>query len=237
MTLSPLAIYDLTVSYGQNDLALDHVSWSVPEGQISAIIGPNGAGKSTLLKAALDLIPVQKGTVKFAGNKHQDVAYMAQLNDIDLDFPITVREVVKMGLYGKLNWWQRLKNADNAAVTQALEQVEMLDYASRQIGQLSGGQRRRVFLARCLVQDADLILMDEPFAGVDVKAQDIILKTLKSLKNKGKTLVIVHHDLNTVAQIFDHVLILNKEVIAHGTPKKTMTKAILQRTYGGAIIV
>ncbi len=242
---TPLHIEGVNVTYAAQDTpALNDVTWTPPQGQLSAIIGPNGAGKSTLLKATLGLIPINSGVVHFWGaplndqgnNQRARTAYMAQLNDIDWDFPISVLDVVKMGLYASVPWYKRLTKAHTARAMDALTAVQMQDLGARQIGQLSGGQRRRVFLARCLAQNADLIFMDEPFAGVDVKAGAIILNVLRDLKAAGKTIIVVHHDLNTVKSVFDHVLILNKAAVASGVPKDVMTKDTLSRAYGGSLI-
>jgi manganese/zinc/iron transport system ATP- binding protein len=235
---APLAVRGLTVSYGDVP-ALFSVDADVAPGAMTAIVGPNGAGKSTLLKAALGLIPRLSGEVAIFGQPfarvRDRVAYVPQRASIDWDFPARVCDVVAMGLYAELGLLRRLGSAQRARIADALARVGMADFAERQIGALSGGQQQRVFLARALVQGADLYLLDEPFAGVDAATEAAIVGVLKTLQAEGKTIVVVHHDLSTVPGYFDHVLLLNRQVIAQGPVAATFTRANLEETYGGRL--
>lgn len=195
-----IEVEDLTVAYHHNPVLWD-IDLTIPEGVICAIVGPNGAGKSTLLKAILDLIPVSSGSVEFYGKSlkqmRREVAYVPQRSEVDWDFPTTVLDVVMMGSYGKLGWIKKPGRSEREAAFVALKKVGMTEFADRQISELSGGQKQRTFIARALVQDASLLLMDEPFAGVDAATEQAILAVLRELQQQGKTLVIVHHDLLT----------------------------------------
>ncbi len=233
-----LAIDDLTVAYDQKPAIWD-IDLEVPQGALMAIVGPNGAGKSTLIKAALNLIPRAAGSVLFHGlpyeaARHQ-VAYVPQRGSVDWDFPTSVLDVVTMGLYGKLGWLRRPGRREREAALAALEQVELADYAGRQISQLSGGQQQRTFLARALVQDAQIYFMDEPFAAVDAVTEKAIVTILRALNRRGRTVLVVHHDLQTVAEYFDWVTLLNVEVIASGPTCEVFTLGNLQKTYGGRV--
>ena len=233
-----LTIDDLTVAYDQKPAIWD-IDLNVPQGALMAIVGPNGAGKSTLIKAALNLIPRAAGTALFHGlpyeaARHQ-VAYVPQRGSVDWDFPTSVLDVVTMGLYGKLGWLRRPGRRERRAAMAALEQVELADYAGRQISQLSGGQQQRTFLARALVQDAQIYFMDEPFAAVDAVTEEAIVNILRALNKRGRTVLVVHHDLQTVAEYFDWVTLLNVEVIASGPTCEVFTLDNLQRTYGGRV--
>ena len=233
-----LEIDDLTVAYNSRPAIWD-IDLQVPEGVLMAIIGPNGAGKSTLIKAALKLIPRAAGTVQFYGQPYEQVrslvGYVPQRGSVDWDFPTTVLDVVTMGLYGRLGWIRRSGHKERMAAMYALEQVGMHDFAERQISQLSGGQQQRTFLARALVQDARIYLMDEPFAAVDAVTERAIITILRELRAGGKTVVVVHHDLQTASEYFDWVTLLNVEVVASGPIAETFTADNLRQTYGGRV--
>ncbi len=238
MTPPPLAIEDLTVAYHRKPVLWD-VDYRCPHGALVGILGPNGAGKSTLLKASLDLLPRATGTVRFFGRPLAEVrrriAYVPQRESVDWDFPVDALGVVCMGLYGEAGWFRPLTRAQRARALVALEQVGMGDCARRQIRQLSGGQQQRVFLARALVQEADLYLMDEPFAGVDAATEQAILVLLRGLRARGATVLVVHHDLQTVRSYFDEILLLNLRVIGAGPTRDLFTEENLRRTYGGRL--
>ncbi len=235
---SPLAVSGLTVAYDRKPV-LWNASFQAPEGELTAIVGPNGAGKSTFLKAALGLIPKLSGDVSVYGrdmaSARGDIAYVPQRSSVDWDFPATALDVVTMGLYRKIGWlrWPGRKDKEIARAKLAL--VGMEAFADRQIGQLSGGQQQRVFLARALAQDARVYLMDEPFAGVDAATERAIVDVLKQLLSEGKTVLVVHHDLETVPIYFSHVLFLNGGTIASGPVADTFTAENLQKTYGGRL--
>ena len=233
--------HGLTVSYGVH-LALWNVSTQIPAGQISGIIGPNGAGKSTLLKAILGMVPTLSGEIEVTGATEQEgkqdqclaseIGYVPQRNCVDWDFPITVLDLVLMGTYGRLKWFQRPGEKERADARAALIEVQMQEFADRQIGQLSGGQQQRVFLARAFVQQPSIYLLDEPFAGVDATTEKIIMDILYGLRDKGKTVSLVHHDLTTVNSYFDHIILLNKQLVASGPTQSTYTSENIQATYG-----
>lgn len=220
--------------------ALNNISFSVDGPSITGVIGPNGAGKSTLLKSIVEIIPHQ-GKVEIAQKASkkqlQKVAYVEQKSAIDFTFPITVSECVSLGLYPKLGIFKRMKTADWEKVQQALATLGIEDLAKRQISELSGGQFQRVLLARCLVQQAEYIFLDEPFVGIDAVSEDIIMATLQDLKMNGKTILIVHHDLSKVRDYFDHLIILDKELIATGKTADVFTKPNLVKAYGDTIFV
>ena len=206
---------------------------------MTAIVGPNGAGKSSLLKAMMGLTPIAGGYVKFFDKNLEEardkISYMPQKESVDWDFPITVEEVVMMGRYKKLGLFKKERDADKLMVKSCLEKVGLQAFAQRQISQLSGGQQQRVFLARALAQDSELFIMDEPFAGVDVATEELILAVLRSMKNSGKTIIVVHHDLQSVAEHFDYAILLNTRKIASGPVTEVLTEPILQATYGGKL--
>ncbi len=240
--LSPLpaafAVERLTVSYG-DQLALWNLSLALPMGSLTAIVGPNGAGKSTLLKASLGLLPTLHGGARFFGEPlsrvRQRVAYVPQRQQVDWDFPVTVGDVVAMGRYGRLPWWRRPRAVDRDAVDRALAQVDLTALRRRPIGALSGGQQQRVFLARALAQEAELYLMDEPFAGVDAATERHIVALLHQLRDAGATVVCVHHDLATAATYFDDAVLLNRTLRGYGPVATTLTTAQLQDTYSGRL--
>ncbi|MXV39201.1 ATP-binding cassette domain-containing protein [Flavobacteriaceae bacterium Ap0902] len=230
-----IQIDDLTVSYHQKPVLWD-IDLVVPQGILMAIVGPNGAGKSTLIKSILGIVPPLAGTVTVLGKSYKEnkkkIAYVPQRGSVDWDFPVTVLDVVMMGTYGSLGWFSRAGKKEKEASIEALKKVSMLDYKDRQISQLSGGQQQRVFLARALVQEAEVYLMDEPFQGVDATTELAIIKLLKTLKQEGKTVVVVHHDLDTVPEYFDWVTLLNIKVLASGEVNETFTTENLQKAYG-----
>lgn len=238
VTDTSLEVRGLTVSYGEKP-AVFSVDATFPAQSMSAIIGPNGAGKSTLLKASLGVIPHLSGEVFVFGqpiDRARDrIAYVPQRASVDWDFPTTVMDVVQMGLYRKVGLLGRLTGALATKALDCLDRVGMADFADRQIGQLSGGQQQRVFLARALAQDADLYLLDEPFAGVDAATERAIIDVLKRLKADGKAIVAVHHDLSTVRDYFDHVFMINVRAIAEGPVATAFNADTLQATYGGRL--
>lgn len=235
---SPLAVRGLTVSYGQTP-AIFSVDMTVRAGAMTAIVGPNGAGKSTLLKAALQVIKPLAGTVSVFGaplaQMRDRIAYVPQRASVDWDFPTRVIDVVLMGMYGQLGLLGRVRSKHRRQAMDALDRVGMSDFATRQIGQLSGGQQQRVFLARALAQAADIFVLDEPFAGVDAATEKAIIAVLQSLRDEGRTVLAVHHDLATVPDYFDDVVLLNTQVIAAGPVKDVFTETNLQAAYGGRL--
>ncbi|MEL7099486.1 MAG: metal ABC transporter ATP-binding protein [Pseudomonadota bacterium] len=235
---APLAVRGLTVSYGEKP-AVFSVDMTLRAGAMTAIIGPNGAGKSTLLKAALGVVTPLSGHVTAFGlpisAARDRIAYVPQRASVDWDFPVRVIDVVLMGLYGQLGLLGQIRGRHKARAIEALARVGMTDFAQRQIGQLSGGQQQRVFLARALAQGADLYLLDEPFAGVDAATEAAIVDVLRSLRDEGKTIAVVHHDLSTVEAYFDDVFLLNTQEIATGPVATTFTDANLAAAYGGRL--
>lgn len=235
---SPVSIHDMTVAYDRRPVLWD-VDIDFPEGQLCGIIGPNGAGKSTLLKATLDLIPIASGRIQVYGRPYREmrhrVGYVPQRETVDWDFPVSALDVVAMGRYRKIGWLRPIGRAHRHAAMQALERVGMQDYARRQISQLSGGQQQRVFLARALAQDAQIYLMDEPFAGVDAATEQAIMEVLRHMKDEGRTVIAVHHDLQTAPHYFDHIVLLNMRIIAAGDTESVFTDENLRATYGGRL--
>lgn len=234
---SPLAIEHLTVAYGEKTVLWD-VTWEAPAG-LTAVVGPNGAGKSTLIRAALGLIPAISGQARFFGRALDDVrlriGYLPQRASVDWDFPASALDVVCMARYPRMRWWGRVPRRQREAARAALAQVGLADLADRQIGRLSGGQQQRVFLARALAQDADLYLMDEPFAAVDASTESAIVTVLRDLAASGRSVVAVHHDLATVPDYFANVLLLNGRAIAAGPVGTTFTPTAIAATYGGRL--
>jgi manganese/zinc/iron transport system ATP- binding protein len=231
-------ITNLTVAYDLRPVLFE-VSATFQEGRLVCIVGPNGAGKSTLIKGALNLIPRITGVVEafgkpFAGNDPR-IGYVPQRESVDWDFPVSVLDVALMGTYGRVGWFRKPPKDEIEIARQALDQVGMLDFADRQISQLSGGQQQRTFLARALAQNADLYLMDEPLAGVDAATERAIIEILRKLKDRGKTVVAVHHDLQTVGEYFDDVLLINLRLIAQGSVEQVFTQENLRKTYGGRL--
>lgn len=238
MNRVPLKIDNLSVAY-QKKPVLRNVSFEVPEGKLIGIIGPNGAGKSTLIKAALGLIPRLSGEVSIYGRPYAEqrsmIGYVPQRESVDWDFPTNALDVVMMGRYGHLGWFKRPGSAEKKIAMDCLAKVGMTDYSDRQISQLSGGQQQRIFLARALAQDAKLYFMDEPFVGVDAATEKAIITLLNELKMQGKTVLVVHHDLATVQEYFDWVLLLNVNLIDFGPADQVFTADKLQQTYGGRL--
>jgi len=234
----PVAIHDMTVAYNRKPVLWD-VDLDVPEGRLVGIIGPNGAGKSTLIKAVLDLIPRASGDVMIYGRSYREqsrrVAYVPQRESVDWDFPVDALDVVTMGRYAAIGWCRPVTRRHREQARDALDRVGMADYAHRQISQLSGGQQQRVFLARALAQEADIYFMDEPLAGVDAATERVIVDILRKLRTAGKTVLAVHHDLQTVPDYFDWLIMLNMRVVAAGATKDVFTRDNLHKTYGGRL--
>lgn len=232
---SAVVIDDFTVSYREKPVLWD-VDVTIPEGSLTAVVGPNGAGKSTLLKAVLGIVPKLSGRVTIYGEPYEKnrhlIAYVPQRETVDWDFPTDVLDIVTMGTYGSLGWFKRPGEKEYKRAMSALKNVGMEKYAKRQIGQLSGGQQQRVFLARALAQDAQIYFMDEPFSGVDAATEKAIIHLLRELKQQGKTVVCVHHDLATVGEYFDWGVFLNVHVIVQGPIKEIYTAQYIEKTYG-----
>lgn len=235
-TSTAIEVSNLTVSYGPVPALLD-ISVQIPAGKLIGIIGPNGSGKSTLIKSMLGFVKPDVGSVEVFGQDVASVkgriAYVPQRGSVDWDFPVTVREVAAMGRYGKRRWWQDLTKEDYHLAGEALEKVRMSEFANRQIGQLSGGQQQRVFMARALAQNADILLLDEPFAGVDAATESAILEVLQDTKASGKTVVVVHHDLATAAEYFDLLLLLKQRLFGFGAPAQVLDPTLLADVYEG----
>ncbi len=234
----PLEIHDMTVAYQRKPVLWD-VDVKIPEATLTGVVGPNGAGKSTMIKAALGLLPLSSGWVKFYGQPlskaRRRVGYVPQRESVDWDFPVTARDVVLMGRYRKLGWIRRPGKEDREAAGQAMERLGVIDLAGRQISNLSGGQQQRVFLARALVQNADIYFMDEPFVGVDVSTEKAIITLLNKLRDEGKTVIVVHHDLNTIKEYFDRLILLNMRIVAAGRTDEVFTAELMKKTYGGRL--
>jgi manganese/zinc/iron transport system ATP- binding protein len=235
---NPLSIQDLTVAWSRKPVIWD-VEFDVAPGQLVGIIGPNGAGKSTLLKAVMDLVPRASGRIEVFGrswrqNRHR-VGYVPQRESVDWDFPVSVLDVVTMGLYSRIGWFRPVLRRHRELAMRALERVGIGEYANRQISQLSGGQQQRTFLARALVQEADLYLMDEPFSAVDAATEQAIVGLLREMRAAGRTALVIHHDLHTVPDYFDSVVLLNMRVVAQGPTATVFTRENLERTYGGRL--
>jgi manganese/zinc/iron transport system ATP- binding protein len=236
----PLEIHDMTVAYHRKPVLWD-IDLIVPEGKLVAIVGPNGAGKSTLIKAVLGLLPIASGKIEIYGKPYEQqrhlVGYVPQRETVDWDFPVSALDVVTMGTYGRLGWFRRPGEREKTLARECLAQVDMAAYADRQIRQLSGGQQQRVFLARALAQDAQIYFMDEPFAGVDAATEQAIVGLLQELRSRGKTVIVVHHELQTVRDYFDYVILLNMRLVAAGPVAEVFTTENLQTTYGGRLTI
>lgn len=237
---SPLSVHDMTVAYDRRPVLWD-VDFDIPEASLVAIVGPNGAGKSTLIKACLGLVPRLSGEVAFWGRTVRSVrrriGYVPQRGSVDWEFPVSVLDVVCMGRYGHIGWCRRVTRTHRDAARSCLEQVGMADFWDRQISQLSGGQQQRVFLARALAQEADLYFMDEPLAGVDAATERAVMRVLRDLRSSGKTVICVHHDLPTVTEYFDHLILLNMRIVAVGAVGDVFNDENLRKTYGGRLTV
>ena len=225
--MNAIEIRNLTVAYGEN-IALENLNLDVEAGSLMALVGRNGAGKSTLIKTILKFLKQITGEIKINA---KTLAYVPQRNSVDWDFPTTLFDVVEMGCYGRVGLFKRVSKEEKQKVLKAIEQVGMLDFKDRQISELSGGQQQRAFIARALVQEADIYLMDEPFQGVDSTTEKSIVDILKKLKSEGKTLIVVHHDLQTVPTYFETVTFINKNVIASGKIKEVFTQENIDMAY------
>ncbi|WP_064591926.1 metal ABC transporter ATP-binding protein [Streptobacillus moniliformis] len=229
-----IEIKDLVVTYDLEPV-LENINLEIEKGDLMALVGPNGAGKSTLIKTILEFIKPVVGNIKVNGKEYRQekkkIAYVPQRGSVDWDFPTTLFDVVMMGCYGRVGFLKKIPKEEIEKVNNAIKQVEMLEFKDRQISELSGGQQQRAFLARALVQDAEIYLMDEPFQGVDAVTEKSIIRILKELKNQGKTVIVVHHDLQTVEEYFDSVTFINKSIVTSGSVKDVYTKENIEKTY------
>ena len=229
-----VSINDLTVAYDDKPVLWD-IDLDIKKGTLMAMVGPNGAGKSTLIKAMLNLIKPITGCISFFGSSYKKerskIAYVPQRGSVDWDFPTTALDVVEMGRYGKIGWIKRVGKSDRKIAVDAIKKVGMEGFEKRQISQLSGGQQQRIFLARALVQDAEIYFMDEPFQGVDAKTEKSIINILKKLRDEGKTVIVVHHDLQTVEEYFDYITFINVAVISSGKVKEIFNRENIEKTY------
>ena len=232
--LQALNIQNLHVSYYENEVLQD-ITLSIDTGKIIGIIGPNGAGKSTLIKAVLGLIPIDKGVIEIHGKPlnemRKKIAYVPQRSDIDWDFPIVVKDTVLLGTYPKLGIFKRPKKRERDWAMECLVKVGMENYANSQIGELSGGQQQRVFIARALAQEAECFFLDEPFVGIDVSSEEVIINILNELRSEGKTVFVVHHDLTKVESYFDDIILINKELIGSGSVEKVFLPELMQKAF------
>ena len=232
---------DVTVTYRNGNTGLLNANFKIPTGTISALVGVNGAGKSTLFKAIMGFLPMQNGSIRILGNtvqaalKKNIVAYVPQSEEVDWTFPVLVKDVVMMGRYGHMNFFWHPKKGDQDAVIDALQRVNMLEFSSNQIGELSGGQRKRVFLARALAQNGKVILLDEPFTGVDVQTEDAIIKLLREMRGEGRVMLVSTHNLGSVPEFCDQTILVNKKIIAYGPTETTFTHKNLETTFGGVL--
>lgn len=238
-----IEVHDLTVTYDEKPVLWD-IELEIPNNKLVAIVGPNGAGKTTLLKSVLGLIKPISGQIVFHDQEGKQIlklknkiGYVPQSESVDWDFPATVFDIVLMGRYGHIGWIKRPSKKDKELVKEIIKKVGMEDYIDRQISQLSGGQQQRVFLARALVQDADIYFMDEPLKGVDIKTEKIIIDLLKELQKQGKTVIVVHHDLQTVPEYFDWVTVINRQIITNGAVSEVFTEENLSHAYHGKNIL
>ncbi len=235
---SPLSVHAMTVAYHRKPVLWD-VDFDAPPSSLITIVGPNGAGKSTFIKACLGLVARASGRVEFWGRPYEEVrariGYVPQRESVDWDFPVSALDVVAMGRYRRIGWFRRVSRAHKRAAMECLDRVGMSALAHRQISQLSGGQQQRVFLARALAQESDLYFMDEPFAGVDAATERAIVEVLRTLREEGKCVICVHHDLETAREYFDHAVLLNMRVVASGPVDDVLTHENLHRTYGGRL--
>ena len=236
-----LTVDDVTVTYRNGHTALHDTSFSLPVGTITALVGVNGSGKSTLFKAIMGFVPLAKGNVTMLGMSEEQaleknlVAYVPQSEEVDWNFPVLVEDVVMMGRYGHMNWLRMARPRDHEMVASALERVGMSEYRKRQIGELSGGQKKRVFLARALAQEGKIILLDEPFTGVDVKTEDAIIKLLQGLRDEGHIMLVSTHNLGSVPQFCDRAILIKGTVLAEGPTAQVFTQANLEHTFGGVL--
>ncbi|MEO0931026.1 MAG: manganese/iron ABC transporter ATP-binding protein [Pseudomonadota bacterium] len=242
MNQSPgIAAQDVTVTYRNGHTALHDATFDIPTGTITALVGVNGAGKSTLFKAIMGFVPAAKGKISVLGLpvaealRRNIVAYVPQSEEVDWSFPVLVEDVVMMGRYGHMGFFRRAKPADHKAVTDALDRVNMLDYRHRQIGELSGGQRKRVFLARALAQEGQVILLDEPFTGVDVKTEEAIIALLREMRDEGRVMLVSTHNLGSVPEFCDRTILVKQTVLAFGETAATFTRENLELAFGGVL--
>lgn len=234
MASHQLSIRDLTISYHRIP-AVHHLNLELHCGRSIALLGPNGAGKTSFFKALVGLVKPESGSISFGdggGALHRDIAYLPQREQVDWDFPLTVRGLAEMGRYTRLGWWRRFGRNDRAAVDRALATLELTDLADRQISALSGGQQQRAFLARALAQEAHVLLLDEPFNGLDKPAQTLLSEAMHSIVAEGNLVIVSHHDLKTVPELFEQVIFLNGELIAFGNTAETFTEANIEKTFG-----
>lgn len=238
---SGIKVEDVTVTYRNGHTALRDTSFEIPKGTISALVGVNGSGKSTLFKAIMGFVPTARGNVEVLGRsvrqalKHNIIAYVPQAEEVDWSFPVLVEDVVMMGRYGHMNFMRIPKAKDKEAVNNALHRVGMEDFRKRQIGELSGGQKKRVFLARALAQESKVILLDEPFTGVDVKTEEAIIKLLQKLRNEGHVMLVSTHNLGSVPEFCDRTILIKGTVLAYGKTSEVFTQENLERTFGGVL--
>jgi len=238
---SGIAVRDATVTYRNGHTALRSASFEIPTGTITALVGVNGSGKSTLFKAIMGFVPVAGGSISVLGGSVQEalrrnlIAYVPQSEEVDWNFPVLVEDVVMMGRYGHMNFLRRPKRADHEAVDRALERVGMTAFRKRQIGELSGGQKKRVFLARALAQDGRVILLDEPFTGVDVKTEEAIIALLRDLRAEGRVMLVSTHNLGSVPEFCDRAVLVKGTVLGYGRTEEIFTRANLERTFGGVL--
>ena len=238
---SGIKVEDVTVTYRNGHTALRDTNFEIPTGTISALVGVNGSGKSTLFKAIMGFVPTAKGSVEVFGRsvkealKNNIIAYVPQAEEVDWSFPVLVEDVVMMGRYGHMNFMRIARAKDKQAVSDALERVGMTDYRKRQIGELSGGQKKRVFLARALAQESKIILLDEPFTGVDVKTEEAIIKLLQRLRDEGHVMLVSTHNLGSVPEFCDRTILIKGTVLAHGKTSEVFTQENLERTFGGVL--
>lgn len=238
---SGLAVNDITVTYRNGHTALRNTTFEIPQGTITALVGVNGSGKSTLFKAIMGFVPLAQGDVSILGMSKSEalkknlVAYVPQSEEVDWNFPVLVKDVVMMGRYGHMNWLRVPNKKDHQLVDEALERVSMTDYADRQIGELSGGQKKRVFLARALAQEGQIILLDEPFTGVDVTTEEQIIDLLRLLRDEGRVMLVSTHNLGSVPEFCDRAVLINGTVLASGLTRKVFTQANLEQAFGGVL--
>ena len=238
---SGITVKDVTVTYRNGHTALRDTSFEIPKGTISALVGVNGSGKSTLFKAIMGFVPTAQGSVEIFGNsvkealKNNIIAYVPQAEEVDWSFPVLVEDVVMMGRYGHMNLMRIARAKDKKAVSDALERVGMTEFRKRQIGELSGGQKKRVFLARALAQESKIILLDEPFTGVDVKTEEAIIKLLQKLRDEGHVMLVSTHNLGSVPEFCDRTILIKGTVLAHGKTSEIFTQENLERTFGGVL--
>lgn len=236
-----LKVEGVTVTYRNGNTALRDASFEVPKGSITALVGINGSGKSTLFKSIMGFVALSSGHINILGQKAKSalsqnlVAYVPQSEDVDWNFPVLVEDVVMMGRYGHMNWLRTARQKDHDMVEEALDRVDMLDYRKRQIGELSGGQKKRVFLARALAQEGQIILLDEPFTGVDVKTEAQIIELLQSLRDEGRVLLVSTHNLGSVPEFCDRAVLINKSILASGSTEDVFTHENLEKAFGGVL--